>query len=421
MGDGRFDILELLGAGAFAVVCAAEDRDTGRVVALKVLRGRVRDDPDAVRRLCDEGRILARLDHPNIARGIEVLEYAASPVVVSELVEGVSLDPVVQEVGPLPEDIAAAIGLRVARALAFAWEAPDEDGRPMRIVHRDLKPNNVLLSPTGGVKVIDFGIAKGEFADRRAKSLFAVQGTAGYEAPERRRDGSDGQPVDVYGLGALLWTLRTGETPMVPVSPRAREAYLDRNCPAGPLGDLVREMLALRARDRPDMADVAARLAPLAASEDALRAFAARTVPPLLGGGRFRGAVSAEGWEDLRFLERDEPTEDVVLDPATVDAQLAELVRREGWERDVVPIESMLSRVERFTPDALVEVLERATVPWYAPWRRAARAGEVEAALVLLCDRADERVLAHAARLEGHADERVRAAARFLLTQHATR
>ena len=185
MSAGRFEITEILGAGAYAVVCVAVDADTGSQVALKILRKESRNDVDAVDRLRDEARILMALRHPNIPAVTELLDYDGRPVVVMEHVRGVACDVLRKAIGEaLTPGMVLQLAGQVAVGLDYAWNTPDAD-EPMRIVHRDLKPSNVVLSQDGVVKIIDFGIAKGSFDGRAAKSLFVVHGSQGYEAPER--------------------------------------------------------------------------------------------------------------------------------------------------------------------------------------------------------------------------------------------
>lgn len=423
MDDGRFELLDVLGAGAFALVCTAVDRPTGRTVALKVLRRDLRSDPEAVARLQDEGRILMRLDHPNVARCLELLTYEAQPVLVIELVEGASLDHVQRAVPRLPLGVAAAIGARVGRGVAHAWTAPGPDGRPMRVVHRDLKPNNVLLAQDGGVKVIDFGIARAAFDGRRAKSIFLVQGTAGFDAPERGDDGDDGPPVDVYGLGALVVALVVGSPPMIPRDPalrdKALERHLDRMPPeAAALVPVLRSALAGLASARPPMATLVEALEAVAVDEAGLAAFAAEVLPPLLVDEGFRGELSTEGWDELAFLEQDAPTQDESpLDRPQLEREVARFVAQPGWETRTVALEAVLRRGAPFAPAALLGVLDRASAAWWQPWVRPATAAELEAALVLLCDRATDDVIARARQLLEHAEPRVAAAARFVVNQ----
>src|SRR3984893_7980701 len=138
---GPYEILAPLGAGVMGEVYRAKDTRLKRDVALKVLPEAFANDPARMARFQREAEVLAALNHPNIAQDYGVEDHA----VITELVEG---DPLK---GPLPLETA----LQYARQIADALEAAHEKG----IVHRDLKPDNVMITPTGSVKVLDFGLA----------------------------------------------------------------------------------------------------------------------------------------------------------------------------------------------------------------------------------------------------------------------
>src|SRR4030081_1432654 len=140
---GPYEILAPLGAGGMGEVYRAKDTRLKRDVALKVLPEAFANDPARMARFQREAEVLASLNHPNIAQVYGAEEHA----LIMELVEGVALK------GPLPVETA----LQYARQIADALEAAHEKG----IVHRDLKPDNVMITPTGLVKVLDFGLAAG--------------------------------------------------------------------------------------------------------------------------------------------------------------------------------------------------------------------------------------------------------------------
>jgi serine/threonine protein kinase len=185
-------------------VYRARDTKLERDVAIKVLPVAVAQDPDRLARFEREAKSLAALNHPNIAQIYAVEDNA----IVMELVPGVSLH------GPLPFDTA----LGYARQIASALEAAHERG----IVHRDLKPGNVMVTPDGVVKVLDFGLAGRAASDStlsqdlsptltvRATQAGVIIGTAAYMSPEQAAGKAADKRADIWSFGAILWELLVG-------------------------------------------------------------------------------------------------------------------------------------------------------------------------------------------------------------------
>ena len=200
---GSYHILGLLGAGGMGEVYRARDTKLGREVAIKILPAEFATDPDRLARFGREARLLASLNHPNIAtiHGIE------SGALVMELVDG----PTLAERGK----IAPPEALAIARQIADALEAAHERG----IVHRDLKPANVKLTTGGAVKVLDFGLAKlgpGESGGPGGEHLIsgtregAILGTAAYMSPEQARGLPIDKRTDIWAFGCVLYEMLTG-------------------------------------------------------------------------------------------------------------------------------------------------------------------------------------------------------------------
>ncbi len=203
---GPYEIIAPLGAGGMGEVYRARDTRLKREVALKVLPDSFTADPDRMARFQREAEVLASLNHPNIAQIYAVEERA----LVMELVPGATLK------GPLP----VATALNYARQIAEALEAAHEKG----IVHRDLKPGNIIVTPEGGVKVLDFGLAavaqdpapgradpaNSPTLTMRATEAGMIMGTAAYMSPEQ----ASGRPVDkrsdIWSFGVVLWEMLTG-------------------------------------------------------------------------------------------------------------------------------------------------------------------------------------------------------------------
>ncbi|SDS17507.1 serine/threonine-protein kinase [Paraoerskovia marina] len=201
---GGYRVESRLGAGAMGSVYRATDGG-GRSVALKVLHSHVDADTSAQgrERLRREAAALRRLDHPAVAAILDVELEGADAFIVTELVEGISLEDEIRDGGPLgPDDL-----LALAEELAEALRAVHAAG----VVHRDLKPSNVLVTDEGPV-LIDFGIAHG-LDDARMTSSGLVMGTPGYLAPELLSGSEPGTESDWWGWAALLAYAATGRAP----------------------------------------------------------------------------------------------------------------------------------------------------------------------------------------------------------------
>ena len=188
-GAGPFEVVEILGEGSFGTVCVARVRNDPlrRKVALKILKGEYTANPKIMNRTRDEARLLSRINHPNIVRVERLMEVGGRPGVVMEHVEGASLDKLLLRYRTgLPPEIAIELVRQSLIALHVAYaDAVGHDGQPLRVIHRDIKPSNILLSIHGAVKVVDFGIAKGNFEGREAETESVVMGSRPYMAPER--------------------------------------------------------------------------------------------------------------------------------------------------------------------------------------------------------------------------------------------
>jgi hypothetical protein len=298
---GPFEILEILGEGSFGTVCVARvsTDPLRRKVALKILKGAYAQNKKILNRTRDEARLLSRINHPNIVRVERLMEVGGRPVVVMEHVQGVSLDALLLR---FKDGLPAAVALEMTRqtflALHTAYaEALGEDMRPLRVIHRDIKPSNIMLSVHGEVKVLDFGIAKGEFEGREAETESVVMGSRPYMAPERLDGVSDSPSVDVYSTGMSLFELLTGRTMSLSINPVNHDTAMNRqlgyiqvqgmsDAAVEDLRNLIRRMCAYTRDYRPTAVECARDLEQLVYAIDpeyriGLDEFARSTVVPI--------------------------------------------------------------------------------------------------------------------------------------------
>jgi serine/threonine-protein kinase len=201
--DGRYELLAVLGEGAFGRVYEGRDRRLARVVAVKVIKPWWAEDSEWVARFLREARMLARVNHPGIVQIFDFGDAEQGPYYVAELVRGESLAERLRR-GPLPAGEAAEIAEKLALALGSA--------HTRGIVHCDVKPANVLLATAGAVKVGDFGVAR--LAESTSQGASAtVAGTPRYMSPEQARGLPTTTATDVYATGVVLYEMLAGEPP----------------------------------------------------------------------------------------------------------------------------------------------------------------------------------------------------------------
>lgn len=217
---GRYVVAEQLGEGGFGTVYRADDPRLGRAVAIKVLHGDGTDER-AMTRFRQEARVLSRLLHPNIATLFDFDAEQGKEYLVLEFVDGETLARALEH-GALPESRARAIGAEVADALQFAHE----EG----VVHRDLKPGNIMLTPRGRAKVLDFGLARllqgtpGATGNQSTALTGTIVGTLPYMAPEQVLGDPVDARTDIFALGIVLFEMVAGRLPYDDGSP-ARLVY----------------------------------------------------------------------------------------------------------------------------------------------------------------------------------------------------
>ena len=203
---GHYAIVRQLGAGGMGTVYEAEDQESGRRVALKVL-GHTLDTPEARERFFREGRLAASINHPNSVYVFGTEEIGGTPVITMELMPGGTLEDRVRTLGPMKISEAVECVLQLIGGLAAAQR--------VGILHRDIKPSNCFLANDGTVKIGDFGLSIST-AVRTEPSLTTTGmflGTPAFSSPEQLRGDEINARSDFYAVGATLFYLLTGRTP----------------------------------------------------------------------------------------------------------------------------------------------------------------------------------------------------------------
>jgi serine/threonine-protein kinase len=231
---GRYEIQGVLGRGGMGVVYRAHDRDLDDAVAIKTLRGEALSaDPSLLDRFKQEIRLARRITHPNILRTHDLGETGGLRYLSMEFVRGLTLKQLIEASDILPTPVA----LRIAKQLCAGLAAAHEVG----VIHRDIKPQNIIIEAAGGLKIMDFGIARLQ-EERGMTAEGTVVGTPDYMSPEQARGTALDFRSDIYSTGVVLYEVFTGtlpfdgDTPLAvvlkhiqenPPSPQARNPKID--------------------------------------------------------------------------------------------------------------------------------------------------------------------------------------------------
>ena len=211
---GRYQINGFIGEGGMSRVWRALDQNTGKNVAVKVLREEYSEDESFIRRFDREAQAASRMSHPNIVNLLDVgVEEDGTRYLVMEYVQGKTLKRFIQESGALRPEIAAQIIIRVLAALQHAHQ----NG----VVHRDIKPQNILIDKEGTVKVADFGIARMANAQTVNQTDESVMGSVYYFSPEQARGAAVDARSDIYSVGVVFYEMLTGKVPFTGDTPVA--------------------------------------------------------------------------------------------------------------------------------------------------------------------------------------------------------
>jgi WD40 repeat protein len=285
LGHPRYRVVGLLGAGGMGAVYRAEHLVMARPVALKVMNPGLLDNPATAERFRREAQAAARLAHPNIVQAYDAEQAGDSHFLVMEYVEGVSLARLAAEKGPLPVREACDYARQAALGLQHAHERG--------MVHRDIKPHNLMLTPAGQVKILDFGLARFALESTAAEAggqaaappdaaaglltqVGLVMGTPDFIAPEQATDAHTADiRADIYSLGCTLYYLLAGDVPFPEKTvmdklvahasrPPRPLAEVRRDVPAGLVRVVERMTAKDPARRYQTPAEVAAALTPFA-------------------------------------------------------------------------------------------------------------------------------------------------------------
>ncbi len=260
----RYRITAVIGAGGFGKVYRARMEMAGgfsKEVAIKLVN---RDDVAEItlQRFRDEARILGLIRDRAIVNVEPPVQLEGRWAVVMEFVDGCSFRQLLR-LGTIPATVVSAVAQEIARAMDKVYNMEGPDGEPLHLLHRDIKPGNIQLTPTGEIKLLDFGIARAEFASREARTTTHIGGTVGFIAPERL-DGIEGPAGDVFSLGVTMYQMLKGKRPTQEALFDPETLFKDETDPdKKQLMELVAQMVMVRPTDRPVWRDVEDRCAEL--------------------------------------------------------------------------------------------------------------------------------------------------------------
>ena len=259
----KYEVIQKIGEGGMATVYRGRHLTLGREVAIKVLHPHLSASERNRLRFAREARAIEHLEHDNI---LKIFDYSGSDTdacyIVTEFVDGVTLQTLLDERRRFPSEIAAQIGFKLAGALGYAHS--------LGIIHRDLKLENVMLRRDGTLKLMDFGIAR--FLDEVNLTITgALVGSPAYMSPEQAMERVLDSRSDLFSLGTLLFHLVTGQLPFTGANPsivlrnviESRRPSVQELAPdiSASLADLIEQLMQTEPQDRPQSAqDVADRL-----------------------------------------------------------------------------------------------------------------------------------------------------------------
>ena len=203
---GNYDLLEKVAEGGMGAIYRGRNRQTGQIVAVKIMPPHMAANPVLLKRFEQEFRAANKLDHPNIVRALDFGDSGSTPYLVMEFVEGESLGQQLERKGRMAEADAIKVIAQVAQGLHRAHK--------IGLIHRDVKPDNILISTAGVAKLADLGLVKEAETDLNLTKTGRGLGTPHFMAPEQFRNAKNVDVrCDIYSLGATLYMMVTGEMP----------------------------------------------------------------------------------------------------------------------------------------------------------------------------------------------------------------
>lgn len=425
-----YRLVEISAAGTFGTVCIAHDLSQGRLIALKVLKESHLHRPRVLARTRDEAALMAQLDDPHIVHVEGLVTIEDRPVLVLEWVRGLSLEQILRAKREgLPMPVAVDLIRRAAMALGTAYTTPDGTGKPMKVIHRDVKPSNMLLSVDGEFKLVDFGIARGEFEGKEAQTLSMVLGARGYLAPERL-DGYDDKPsCDVYSLGICMYEFLAGRHIVLSVHKdfhsEALQKHLDALQPEGlseegttRLREILRGMCEYDEAERPGYDELVQQFDDFLATYDIqpdLKGYAREHVLPLFRDRHRVRPIDHPAYPELAFVERNARSGHWNT-PPNVDADVRAFLARPDWYEQREELEVMLLKNPHWSPAPLLEMLPKGDRAWWQFWGGEEPPSEQTTYLLgLLKEKPDAPVKERCKRLLQHSDAAVAQAAQQVL------